>query len=161
MGDGVADEDGRSNKPGHDFGGYLAVYTVEEDVVTVALAVEVVKEVVGASLQVVGQAIKVPEAGKLEVEFNEADQRLVGNGEFNTAVAADDNAFEAGRGNVGSIVNMTEADNLHMGVTNGATRARTVVFKEQNRGEFATGDHIQPFLGTEADNPVEMVLGIE
>lgn len=106
MGDGVANVDGRSNKPGHDFGGYLAAYMVEEDIITVAVSVEMVEEVVGGDLQVVGQTVELTEVGKLEVKFNETDQRLVSNSEFNAAVAADDNAFEAGRGDVGSVVNV-------------------------------------------------------
>lgn len=134
---------------------------VEEDVIAIAVAVEVVEEVVGADLQVVGQAVEVPKVGELEVEFNEADQRLVGDGEFDAAVAADDDAFEAGRGNVGGVVEVAEADDLHVGVANGATRAGAVVFEEQDRGEFTAGDHVQPFLGAEADDPVEVVLWIE
>lgn len=134
---------------------------VEEDIVAVAVAVEVVEEVVGADLQVVGQAVEVPQVGELEVEFNEADQRFVGDGEFDAAVAADDDAFEAGRGYAGGVVEVAEADNLHVGVTNGAARAGAVIFEEQDRGEFTAGNHFQPFLGTEADNPVEVVLGIK
>lgn len=158
MGDGVADEDGRSNEPGRDFGGYLAADIVEKDVVAVAVAVEVVKEIVGANLQVVGQVVEVSEVGELEVEFNEAHQRFVGNGEFNAAVAADDNSCEAGRGNVGGVVDVAEADDLHVRVANRAARAGAVVFKEQDRGEFAAGDHVQPFFGAEADDPVEVFL---
>lgn len=59
MRNGVADVDGRGNEPGHDFGGYLTAYMVEEDVVTVAMAVEVVEEIVGADLQVVGQPVEL------------------------------------------------------------------------------------------------------
>lgn len=36
-----------------------------------------------------------------------------------------------------------------------------MVFEKQDRGEFATGDHVEPFLDAEADDPVEMVLWIE
>lgn len=120
MGNGVADVDGRGNKSRHDFSGYLATYMVKKDVVTVAVAVEVVEEIVGANLQVVGQAVKMPEIGELEVEFNEADQRLVSNGEFDTTVTADDDAFEAGRGDVGGVIEVAEANDLHVGMANGA-----------------------------------------
>ena len=43
LGDGVADVDGRGNEPGHDLGSYLAAYMVEENIVAVAVAVEVVE----------------------------------------------------------------------------------------------------------------------
>ncbi|SMC90081.1 hypothetical protein SAMN04488500_11298 [Sporomusa malonica] len=134
---------------------------VEEDVVAVAVAVEMVEEVVGADLQVVGQEVELPEVGELDVEFNEADQRLVGDGEFNAAVAADDDAFEADRRDVGGVVEVAEADDLHVGVANGAARAGAVIFEEQDRGEFAAGDHAQPLFDAEADDPVEVVLWIE
>ncbi|SDE38818.1 hypothetical protein SPACI_039060 [Sporomusa acidovorans DSM 3132] len=134
---------------------------VEKDVVAVAVAVEVVEEVMSADLQVVGQAVDLPEVGEFEVEFNEADQRLIGDGEFDAAVATDDNAFEADRGDVGGVIDVAEADNLHVGMANGAARAGAVIFEEQNRGEFAAGDHVQPFLAAEADDPVEVVPGIE
>ncbi len=115
----------------------------------------------GADLQVIGQAVDLPEVGELDVEFNEADQRLVRDGEFDAAVAADDNAFEAGRGDVVGVVNVAEADDLHVWVANGAARVGTVVFEEQYRGEFAASNHVQPVLDAEADDPVEVVLGIE
>ncbi|CQR70348.1 hypothetical protein SOV_38830 [Sporomusa ovata DSM 2662] len=134
---------------------------IKKDVVAVAVAVEVVKEVVGTDLQVVSQAVDVPEVGELDVEFNETDQRLIGDVEFNAAVAADDDAFEAGRGDVDGVVEVAETDDLHMGVANGAARAGAVVFEEQDRGKFAAGDHVQPFLNAEADDPVEVVLWIE
>lgn len=120
MRDGVADVDGGGNEAGRDFGGYLSAYMVEENIIAVAVAVEVVEEVVGANLQVVGQVVEVSEVGKLEVEFNEADQRFIGDGEFDTAVAADDNSCETGRRDVGGVVDVAKADDLHVGVANGA-----------------------------------------
>lgn len=134
---------------------------VKEDVVAVAVAVKVVEEVVGANLQIVGQAVKVREVGELEVEFNKADQRLVGDGEFNAAVAADYHAFEAGRRDVGGVIEVAEADDLHVGVANRAARAGTVVFEKQDRGEFSAVDHVQPVLDAKANDPMEVVLGVE
>lgn len=134
---------------------------IEEDVVAVAVAVEMVEEIVGADLQVISQAVEVPEAGELEVEFNEADQRLVGDGEFDAAVTADDDTPETGRGNVGGIVDVPEANDLHVGVANGTARAGSVVFEKEDRSEFTAGDYVQPLLSAEADDPVEVVLGIE
>lgn len=133
---------------------------VEENIVTVTVAIEVVEEVMGADLQVVSQAVALLEVGKLDVEFNEADQWLVGDGKFDAAVAADDNSFEAGRGDVGGVVEVTKADDLHVGVANAPARVETVVFEKQNRGEFAAGDHVQPILDAETDDPVKVVLGI-
>lgn len=161
LGDGVADVNGRGNETWHDFGGYLATYLVEEDVVAIAVAVEVVEEVVGADLKVVGQTVEVPKVGELDIKFNEANQRLVGDGEFDAAVTANDNAFETGRGDVGGVVKVAEADDLHVGVANGAARVGAVVFEKKDRGEFAAGNHVQPVLDAEADDPVEVVLGIE
>ena len=133
---------------------------VEENIVAVTVAVEVVEEIVGAGLQVVGQAVDLLEVGKPDVEFNEADQRLIGDGKFDAAVAADDNSFEAGRGDVGAVVEVAKADDLHVGVANASARVETVVFEEQNRGEFTAVDHVQPIFDAETDNPVKVVLGI-
>ena len=114
----------------------------------------------GANLQVVSQAVDLLEVGELDVEFNEPDQRLVGDGKFDAAVAADDDSFETGRGDVGGVVEVTETNDLHVGVTNAAARAGAVVFEEQDRCEFAAGDHVQPILDAETDDPVKVVLGI-
>lgn len=134
---------------------------VEEDIVAVAVAVKVVKEIVGTNLQVVSQAVKVSEAAELKVEFDKANQRLVGDIKFNTAVATDDNALEAGRRDVGSVVEVSETNDLHVGMANGAARAGAVVFEKHDRGEFSAGDHVQPILNAEADDPLEVILGIE
>ena len=72
----------------------------------------------------------MPEVGELEVEFNEADKRLVSNGKFDATVTADENAFETGRRNVGGVVDVAESDDLHVGMANGATRVGAVVFEE-------------------------------
>ncbi len=134
---------------------------IEENVVAVAVAVEVVEKVMGANLQVIGHAVDLAEIGELDVHFNETDQRFVGDGELDASVRTENDAFEAGRRNVGNVVDVAQADDLHVGMANGAARVGAVILKEQNRCKFAAGDHIEPFLGTEADNPVEVVFRIE
>ncbi len=130
---------------------------VEENIVAVAVTVVVVEEVMGANLQEVGQAVEVPEVGELDVEFNEADQRLVGDSKFDAAVAADDDSFEAGRGDVGGVVEVAKADDLHVGVANAAARAGAVVFEEQDRGKFAAFNHVQPILDAKTNDPVKVI----
>ena len=134
---------------------------VKKDVVTVAVTVEVVEQVVGANLQVVGHAVDLPEIAEPDIELDETDQWFVGDGQRDAAVSADHAAGQTFRWYVGGVVDMAQTDDLHMRVANGAARVGAVIFEEQHRGEFTTGDHIQPIPSAKADQPVQVVFRIQ
>lgn len=157
----ITDKNRRCHEARHDFGGNLTVYIVEEDIVTVAISIEMVKQIVGANLQVVGHAVDLPEIGKPDVELDETDQRFVGDGKRNSTIRADHAASKTFRRNVGGVVDMAQTDDLHVRVVNGAARVGTVVFEEQHRGEFTAVDHIQPISDTKVDQPIQVVFRIQ
>ena len=114
-----------------------------------------------ADLQVIGHAVDLSKVSERDVEFSKADHRFVGDGECNASITADNDAFETGWRNVGSVIDITKTDNLHVRMTNRPARVGTMIFEEQNRGKLTAGNHLEPFFDTEADDPVKMVFGVE
>lgn len=161
LGNRIADKNRRRHETRHDFSGNLAVDVVEKDIIAVAVTVEVVEQVVGANLQVVGHVVDLPEIGKPDVEFDKPNQRFVGDGQRDATIRTDHAAGQTFRRYVGGVVDMAQADDLHVRVANGAARVGAVVFEEQHRGEFPTSDHIQPIPSAKADQPIQVVFRIQ
>ena len=134
--DAVADVEGGGGVAGEDLDhDFFVSFVVEEDVVTLAPAGEMVHEVVNAELDEVGQgvyAFGLVEALCLKVDFPEAYPGLLGKAQGNAVFLGNQGTIEVlGQGEAAS-VQFGKAHQLHVGVADGATRERSEVLEEQH-----------------------------
>lgn len=156
----VADEEGRGGEAGHDFGVEAFLVMIEEDVVAVATLVEMVHDVIHGNLDEICESIRIVTFPGEDVEFPEADAGAGGGIEGNIVFLHDRDAFEFLGGEEEGRIEIREANELHVGMPDGAARHGTEILEEEDGFVFSRIDHLFPMAQTEADETMHVILRV-
>lgn len=160
--DAVAHKYRWGGEPGHELGVDGFIPMIEENVITVAVLVEVMGKIVRGNLQIIGQGIKGL-VGKLtdnQIELPKADAGLVRYRHGYIILGVDDWAFKFFRMNGNGVGELREGDELHVGVANGAAGQGAEVFEEENLLIFAAVEKLPPVMNAKVNEFSHVFRGV-